>query len=181
MRTFIAVHLNQEAIDDLTNMQKYLKGNNVKARYTPEDNFHITLKFLGEIEYADIQRIYDALKDKFTDIKPFYIRLNKVGYFPGDKNIRVLWAGVSDKKRGLNALYNVINRELSGIGYSEDKRPFRSHVTIAREVEKNSEIIKVIKGYKFTSGEFLIDRISLMDSRIDGNKRVYTPLFDIRL
>lgn len=181
MRTFIAVHLNREAIADLINMQKYLKENNVKARYTPEDNFHITLKFLGEIEYADIQKIYDTLKDKFTDIKPFYIRLDKVGYFPGDKNIRVLWAGVSDKKRGLNALYDVINRELSGIGYPQDKRPFRSHVTIAREVEENGETMNVIKGYKFTSGEFLIDRISLMDSRVDDHKRVYAPLFDIRL
>ncbi|WP_026486600.1 RNA 2',3'-cyclic phosphodiesterase [Caldanaerobius polysaccharolyticus] len=181
MRTFLAVHLSEEAVQDLCRMQEFIKAHNIKARFTPKDNFHITLKFLGEINYTDVQKIHDALKGKFTGIHPFNIKLHKVGYFPGDENIRVLWVGVVDKTRGLGRLHSIIESELACVGIPRDKRPFKSHITVAREVDKSSEIMDIIRSFCFLSGEFAVDRVTLMESRVDDYKRIYTPLFEINL
>ena len=48
MRLFIAIKLNDEMVEALTGLQGDLQFIGMRGRYTPEENLHLTLAFIGE-------------------------------------------------------------------------------------------------------------------------------------
>ncbi|MEQ6360665.1 RNA 2',3'-cyclic phosphodiesterase, partial [Thermoanaerobacter thermohydrosulfuricus] len=62
MRAFVGIDIGEKTIEQIVRFQETLKNYTVKGRWTYKDNFHITLKFLGEIEVEAISKIEDAVK-----------------------------------------------------------------------------------------------------------------------
>ena len=87
MRLFIAVNLSPEMKNALTDAQRTMYDRGVRGRFTPEENLHLTLAFIGEYPSADA--VMDALST--VTFTPFEIRLDGVGRF-GD----LWWAGLRE-------------------------------------------------------------------------------------
>ena len=77
MRLFIAINLNDDFQKTLTEMQNDLRSQHVCGNYTPIENLHITLAFIGE--YPDLEDVMDALAG--IDFEPFDISLDGFGNF----------------------------------------------------------------------------------------------------
>jgi 2'-5' RNA ligase len=98
MRMFIAVDFDNYTKNKILNLQNALRNQALKGRWKTCDNFHLTLKFLGEVDERRLQILDQTLKNVSKDSKKFFIRLNKLGYFGKNSTepIRVVWLGVDE-------------------------------------------------------------------------------------
>ena len=98
-------------------------------RWLPPEQWHLTLRFIGEVEGGVLYDVGEALGE--VPGRPFDLRLKGIGHFPPRGEPRVLWAGV-EKNAELNALKRRIDRALKDAGLPADPRRFAPHVSLAR-------------------------------------------------
>ena len=100
-----------------------------RARAVPEDQIHLTLRFIGEVD----QLTYSDIKDSLEGLKssPLTLSIKGTGHFPPRGQPRVLWAGV-DPAGEVIILRNRVNNRLSLCGVKPEQRKFHPHVTLAR-------------------------------------------------
>ena len=99
------------------------------ARWTPPEQFHLTLCFIGEVDGSSFLDIREALAD--IAFPAFSLRLQSVGFFPPRGQPRVVWAGV-EKSESLLALQRKIATRLFNLGFEPENRKFFPHITLAR-------------------------------------------------
>lgn len=96
--------------------------------WVAEDNLHLTLRFIGEVERPQANDIADALSKVTFD--PFELRLLGVGKFDR-RSGGALWAGVSPRDP-VAALAAKVDRACQRAGLEPEHRAFHPHVTLAR-------------------------------------------------
>ena len=99
------------------------------ARWVRDENFHLTLRFIGEVEEPRRPEIADALGRVTTE--PFTLTLSGIGHFQNGRRIRSLWAG-TEPCDALVQLQNRIDAALRHADLPPDGRRFTPHVTLAR-------------------------------------------------
>lgn len=81
MRAFIGIGMQTEIIEKIYEFQSMLREYTIEGKWTNKENFHITLKFLGEIQPEFVSQIEETVKKATKGIKPFYLRFSEVGFF----------------------------------------------------------------------------------------------------
>lgn len=123
MRLFIALDLPDFIKDEL----KTLHDRRMRARWTTEPQWHITLHFLGERDdEATLCSLLSAVQ-----AEPFALRLQGVGTFSDRDRARVLWAGI-EAPPALQTLHSRIGDALAAAGFEAERRPYHPHMTLAR-------------------------------------------------
>lgn len=174
MRVFIAIELNEEVKKYIGEFQELFKTYCKKGNFTPIDNVHITLRFIGEIDIDDIERIKEAMYKTSIYNKAFKLSINELGFFErNDSNIA--WIGI-DKNNFLIKLHNSLERSLLSEGFKRDRQKLVPHITIAREVKTYIDLKPLKKKLLFNKQEMYVDKIVLMESVRNGSKLIYRPL-----
>jgi RNA 2',3'-cyclic 3'-phosphodiesterase len=106
-----------------------MRGGVWGARWIDRESFHITLRFIGDIEDGLAHEIADALDGVVA--RPFRIRLKGVGTFGGNKP-HALYVGVAAEGEDLKRLQATHERICQMLGLAPEQRKFTPHVTIAR-------------------------------------------------
>jgi 2'-5' RNA ligase len=129
MRLFIALDIPVEVRARLTEYMERARLLATNARWARVEGLHVTLKFIGHVEDAVVEKIKAAL----TPIKamPFEVRFSGVGFFPNPKAGRVFWAGV-DGGDHLPHLASSIDAALEKLGFPRETKPYHPHLTLAR-------------------------------------------------
>jgi len=158
-RLFTAIEIPREAALSLSLLRGGLPG----ARWVDVENYHLTLRFIGDVEGHVADEIANGL-DRVR--RPsFQLTLSGVGAF-GQKKPHSVWAGVAASP-DLNALQAEIDRICQRLGAPADPRKFVPHVTLARL--KNSSPADVAHYLSargnFSSLPFRVGRFVLMSSR----------------
>lgn len=175
MRTFIAISLSDEIKDSLERAQQAAAELCRKGRYTPKENFHVTLHFLGEIQPHEVDDVVQAMMETARSNRPFTLHLEGLGFFPRGKE-GVLWAGV-ETNVGLQRLHRHLQTNLGREGFPREKRGLRPHITLGREVEPYRNFADVQKKVQLERNEISVNEIVLMESVRRGAKLMYQPLF----
>lgn len=179
MRTFIAIELEDEVKDQLAEIQAETQKLCRRGNYTPKDNFHLTLHFLGEVGEEDIEYLQDAMYETARRNRPFTVTLDKIGFFPrGNKG--VLWAGLG-KSTHLQRLFSTLEKSLEQQGFARERKGLSPHITLGREVEPQRSFTDVQKSVRVEPMRVSVRSISLMESIRKGPRLVYTPLFRMDL
>jgi 2'-5' RNA ligase len=105
------------------------RGGLAGARWVDADNYHITLRFIGDVDGQTSDEVADSL-DRLSNSMRFSIRLTHLGSFGGDKP-RALFVGVEPSEQ-LSRLQTAQERVLQRAGLPPDGRKFVPHVTLAR-------------------------------------------------
>jgi len=173
MRTFIAIEMPKEIKEILLDAQKQI--NTEKAKIRPAKAFHLTLKFLGEVEEKKIEEIKSALKE--IKFEKFNTALTEIGVFPNESYIRVVWAGLDDSKSKIKKLQQEIDEKFQKLGFKKDTR-FHPHVTLARVkfVKDKQDFIKDLKEMKIKKESFQITEFKLIKSILTPEGLVYEDL-----
>ena len=100
-----------------------------EARWVDPGNFHLTLRFIGEISESVAADIDDALAR--IRARRFSLQLAGTGVFGGADKPRSLWVGV-ERSPELIALHDKVERALVRVGLVPEPRKFSPHVTLAR-------------------------------------------------
>jgi 2'-5' RNA ligase len=134
MNHFFAIELSPEARQEVwAKSQEWqrLLGPSFRANWYAPEEYHVTLKFLGDVEEERQPDLITAVTPVAASTAPFVPGLESVGAFPGLHRPHVLWAGVSAGP-ALADLAARLDVALTGIGFAPESRPYRPHVTIAR-------------------------------------------------
>lgn len=123
-RLFTAIEIPRDAALSLS----FLRGGLPSARWIDVENYHLTLRFIGDVE----GRLADELVAAFDRIEraPFSLTLEGVGAF-GSKKPHSIYARVQPSLP-LEALQGDIDRTCRRLGLAADARKFLPHVTLAR-------------------------------------------------
>ena len=161
MRLFIAINLNEEFRDALAQAQETLYSSGMKGNYTPAENLHLTLAFIGE--YPDPRHVMEALER--VEFAPFEIRLQGFGNF-GD----LWWAGLQ-KSEALQDLARRIRRELALEEIPYDRKKFSPHFTLVRRARGRR-----MPGLVLPDLSMRVESFSLMRSARGRSGMVYTEI-----
>jgi 2'-5' RNA ligase len=93
---------------------------------------HWTLKFLGDVDMLEVPEICAAVERACQPFAPFDVEAKGAGAFPDPRRPRTVWIGVGEGSEPMIALHDAIERELAKLGYREENRRFRPHLTIGR-------------------------------------------------
>ena len=124
LRLFVGIEFPPELKLHLSMLETVIPG----ARWIDPGNFHLTLRFIGEVDEgvaADIDEALACLR-----ARRFTLQLAGIGVFGGGKP-RQLWVGV-ERQPELVALRDKIEKALIRIGLEPEQRKFAPHVTLAR-------------------------------------------------
>lgn len=174
MRTFIAIPLPEEVKQELVRVQNELLLNqkdNFKAAKAKE--FHLTLKFLGEINEHKIEKIKGSLSK--VNFESFNISLSRIGVFPSENYIRVIWVGL-DPKDKINELQKEIDGKLGDL-FKKDNR-FHAHLTLFRVkfIKDKKQFIECIKKIIVKQITFKVDSFNLYESTLTQEGAVHEIL-----
>lgn len=124
-RLFVAIDPPPAVKDALTRMM----GGIIGARWRREDQLHLTLRFIGEVDTHTANGVAECLA---TIRQPaFDIGGRGVGIFDRRGRVDSLWIGV-EPHEPLKALHNKVDRALARVGITPDTRSYLPHITIAR-------------------------------------------------
>src|SRR6266850_3016568 len=129
MRLFVAIDLESEIRERVSDFASGLKRTAPDVRWTLPQSWHITLKFIGEVPPDRLPKIKEQLEK--INAGPADIRVGGTGFFPNQRSARVFWAGVHGDS-ALAALAEAVDRSLGSIGIPFEERAFTPHLTLAR-------------------------------------------------
>lgn len=140
-------------------------------RWQDEEQLHLTLRFVGEVERPDAEDLAAALGA--IHASSFEVRISGVGRFE-QRNSGALWAGV-EPKAPLSALAAKIERACIAIGLDPERRTFHPHVTLARWKGRRSRELADFLDRKrgLASTPFAVDEFGLFESHLSRHGAHY--------
>ncbi len=136
------------------------------------EQFHLSLRFIGEVP----EIVFSDIADSLSKIKgkPFSLSLSQVGTFPSSKSPRVLWTGV-DKNEELMRLQKKIESQLNRLGVKGDKRKFTPHITLGRiKTDKPGRIGNfLVLNNLYKSQAFEVESFQLFSSVLTPKGAIY--------
>ena len=130
-RLFIALELPARCRESLAAVAEPVVG----VRWLPEDQFHLTLAFLGTVDAETEEHLRDTLSD--VRVPAFSLRLCGVRMFRGRRSA-VIWAGVEDAHDDLMTLHGEVVRAVAAAHIKMKAAPFHPHISLARLKEVNT-------------------------------------------
>ncbi|MBR5640930.1 MAG: RNA 2',3'-cyclic phosphodiesterase [Firmicutes bacterium] len=164
MRLFIAIQLSEKLKGSARDVQETFRWQQVRGNYTPAENLHLTLAFIGE--YGNPEEVLDAMERiKFA---PFTIRMDKIGCFND-----LWWTGFADS-RELADLVRNLRHALAEAGILYDRKKFKAHCTVLRKAQyaKGGQPVHM----SIEPADMQVGRICLMQSTRGKHGMIYTEL-----
>jgi 2'-5' RNA ligase len=130
-RCFIGLSLPEDWRRNLAGVTRALTGRLAsRVAWTRPENWHLTLKFLGDVAPGRIPDVEDALSR--VDFEAFELRLGQAGFFPPRGAPRVVWAGLASGGPEAARLAASVEAALGPLGFAPEARPFAAHLTLGR-------------------------------------------------
>ncbi|WP_416407760.1 RNA 2',3'-cyclic phosphodiesterase [Agrobacterium rosae] len=175
-RLFTALEIPRNAAMSLSLLRGGLPG----ARWIDVENYHITLRFIGDIDGRTADEVVNRL-DRI-DRPEFQVNLTGIGSF-GSKKPHSIWAGVSPSAE-MTALQGEIERICQRLGLPPDPRKFTPHVTLARlRNSRLDDVVHYLSGRgDFRTSPFTVGRFVLMSSKesVGGGPYIVEEVFPLQ-
>lgn len=163
MRCFIAVDIPEMVKKEVMRATERARKSHRDLKWVEEENLHITLKFLGEVEREKIEKVKRVL-DMITRAEaPFNLTTSEFGTFPKRGALRVFWLGIEGDLDEIKKLQERIEKELLKIGFDREDREFTPHLTLARAKRYSRERVTLddldlneVKGKSFRINEVVL-------------------------
>jgi 2'-5' RNA ligase len=184
LRTFIAIELDQELVQNLTNLQGRLRRDMPPraVRWVRPEAIHLTLKFLGDTGQQQVEQVKEALDRAAQEVVPFAFTAGGIGCFPNTRRPRVVWVGLHEPTGALRHLRDAVEGQVAPLGFPTEKRPFSPHLTLGRvhrrasrsEVRAVGEIIAA--SAMGNLDEMQVHEVCYIKSDLRPSGAVYTTL-----
>ena len=130
IRAFLAFEIPDEIRARLAVAQEELRHEFPAARWTRPEGWHLTLKFLGEVEHPVLADLCSELMQRISDLGTVPVKLAKTGFFPSSMRPRVAWVGGTAD--GVEGVVEVVEEVAEFVGFPRERRPWSVHLTQAR-------------------------------------------------
>ncbi len=147
IRAFIAVEISSAIRTQVKKAANPLQNAFPNVKWVDDENFHVTLKFLGpNVPTNELHLLIAAIERACKGVEQFDLVFEGLGAFPDVSNPRTIWIGVSDGVEQIRNLAARIDKELEALGYPVEGRKFSPHLTIgrARQKDRNAKAPKYV-------------------------------------
>ncbi len=171
LRLFVGLGLPGAVRDTLAGLERGIPG----ARWIDADNYHVTLRFIGEVPEDRAEDIDTALAA--VQGPPFALSLAGVGHFGKLRRARSVWAGV-EPGEALSRLQARIESCIVRAGQPPEQRRFKPHVTLARlSGETGHHLANFLAEHgDFRAPPFEVAAFHLYESRLTRHGAMYRAL-----
>lgn len=181
MRLFVGIGLPDSVLDALSALLQRLRPA-APIKWSPVENLHITLKFIGEWPENRLQEMIAALRAVEPPAEKLEIEIRGLGWFPNPHHPRNFWAGVHSAE--LPALAKETDRRAASLGVPAEQRPYSPHLTLARikdpvPLAPLRQAVANLDSVEF--GRFTPPEFSLYHSKTGSSGSVYTKLAEFSL
>ena len=175
IRSFIAAVPPDEVVVKLEEYMNKLKTF-TDFKWVEPQQIHVTLRFLGDSEAAQIQKVDTALS-RIGGVGSFLIGTKAAGAFPSLERPNVLWLGIGSGVKELDKLASRVEQAARSADYAPESRRFRAHLTLARKKKEGDmppELKKLLQ--QAPRFEWCCDSFVLMKSVLMPSGPEYTKL-----
>lgn len=171
LRLFFAINLPDSLKDKIERRLREI-AIPINVKYTPKENLHLTILFLGNILIDDVPQILKISDEIFNQINPFDLYATDISVAPSANYARMIWLNF-EKNNILENIKQKLEESLSnlGISFQKENREMRPHITLARFEPTHLEFNNI----KFPL-HFKVNEIFLMESRLQKPHALYIPL-----
>jgi 2'-5' RNA ligase len=185
LRTFIAIDLGKTIRDRCLALQETLARGGAEVKWVEEENLHLTLLFLGEVEDRDLPALCQAVADCCALHNPFPLSVETVGCFPNPRRPRVVWVGVGAGSAEVCALHDALEPPLMELGcYRREERAYTPHITLGRvkgERSTTALATALARQANWRGGETDVREVRVLSSELTPQGPIYTVLSRAKL
>jgi len=184
MRLFIAVDVTEEIQAAVAERAARLREANCDVGWVRPENFHLTLKFLGEAPDAQLDDIKAALDLVALSRAPFEMELRGMGCFPERGAPRVVWVGSGAGRDGLTVVASDVEDAMEDLGFPRERREFAAHLTIGRvRSSRGAERLRRLVDAEADAGfgRCAVDEIRLYKSTLASGGSIYELMHAAKL
>jgi len=177
-RLFIALPVDEAIRNRLLPLHQFFCDWSGIIKPVSPDQFHITMKFIGECEGSTARAIEEAYTKIPIDMTALEYTVKGIGMFPGEKNPSVIWTSLHTDLIRIREMLHVIETFTKKFGIKEEKRSFIPHLTIGR-VRKGrkltAKMYDYLEQYRDTDfGSSIFTRLILYQSKLTPKGPEYT-------
>ena len=180
IRIFLALELPQTVRNKLSAYAELISGHDKlqHIRWLPKENYHLTLAFLGNVEYVLIGSLQQKLIQNLSFIKAVTYRFSEITPFPfsGTPKIATAMLEYSD---ALIQLQDNTAKCVRDFGISLERRRFKPHVTLGRLKSRSRKSMAFQSQQIFLEG--VSEKVVIFQSELTPKGAVYTSLGEISL
>jgi 2'-5' RNA ligase len=135
VRSFIALELNPDVVAALLGAGAALRSAAPawsSEKWIPQENLHVTLKFLGDIAEGEIPDLKLQLEPVLARLQTFRLDLAGVAAVPTARRCTLVWATLTDSRDAYVALAEQVDDVAARFGCERETRAFKPHVTLVR-------------------------------------------------
>jgi 2'-5' RNA ligase len=168
IRLFVAIGIPEHVAAELPMPDGAIVG----VHWVPDENFHVTLRFIGEVDNAKARDIDDALSA--IRAPRFELALHGLDTF-GGKVPHALFAGVRHNP-ALNHLQQKVDTALTRLGHPSERSKYTPHVTLARlrHAPEHKIAAFIQDNNLFECPPFAVTEFGLYSSELHADGSIYT-------
>lgn len=178
MRAFFGIPCPESIREALGSLQDELVNGTNLNPVNPR-NFHLTVKFLGDISTSDQEDFDSFFQSRLPTPGPLELEVRGTGVFPSMDHPSVAWAGIESTEE-LRSVYDTVEAVAVELGFDPDDHDFRPHVTLGRYndgVGNKSNLLEWIQNHGEESpGTFRAPALHLYESELRKEGPIYTSL-----
>ena len=188
LRLFIAIAVPPDVRREIARAQGQLQRVAPLGvlRWTRPDQFHVTLKFLGDVPATQLDALKAAVAEVCADCPALALTAKGIGFFPGVHRPRVLWASAGDDCGRLAELHRQLHAVMQPFAPEEKPERFAGHITLGRfkpgrhaSLKKLTERATMLRDCEFgawTAGQVEIIRSELTSAGAHHTSLAACPL-----
>ncbi|HEY7158430.1 MAG TPA: RNA 2',3'-cyclic phosphodiesterase [Gemmataceae bacterium] len=185
LRTFIAIDLGKPIRDRCLALQDTLARGGAELKWVEEENLHLTLLFLGEVEDRELPALCQVVADCCARHDAFTLSVESVGCFPNPRRPRIVWVGVGAGATEVCALHDALEPSLLELGcYRREDRPYTPHITLGRvKGDRGTNVLAaaLARQAKWRGGETAVREVCVFSSELRPEGPLYTVLSRAKL
>jgi 2'-5' RNA ligase len=181
IRSFVAVDLEEPTVRErIISAQRGLGETRAQLKLVDPGIMHFTLRFLGEIPQATVDRVIEAMQG--LRFSPFEVEFSGLGAFPSLNRINVVWVGIKQGREQLDDIFHQLEPKFRQIGLPPDDKGFSPHLTIAR-VRSNAnkaalaDFVSSMREQDF--GKMPVRTVRLKKSTLTPRGPIYTTIHEV--
>jgi len=184
MRLFIALNLPKKERERIHRATRSLREGEMPVRWLEPSQYHVTLKFLGEVRKERLPAVEEAIRRVAESTQAFTTGFSGFGAFPTIRRPRVVWLRVSATPE-LRCLKQDLEWAFGDTGFQAERRAFHPHVTIGRANDRNGAgafrgLDEIMADMVF-EGEVKVHTLDLMQSQPTREGSTYKLLTSEKL
>ena len=178
IRSFIAIDTAPEVKAVIIEVEEKLRATDAEVRWESIEKFHITLKFLGNVDETKLHSLENRLEEELTPFFAFRMTYQGVGCFPTQHHPRVIWIGAENEDGTLTRIQETIEGVSESFGFLREERKFHPHITIGRVkgLRNLKTLVSELGNTTFAPHSSLIKEVLIMKSDLKPSGSVYTVL-----